>query len=106
MGIDLAHLRFQPQYLDEMTDRVGCDLDMLVLASASDRELLTITRWSAWDSLQAVTGASQARPIRTQHIDGLASFDADHFELLPTDPPGATPGEPRQTAWPVDRSCR
>jgi hypothetical protein len=70
------------------------------------REFVTITTWSAWDSLQAVTGASQERPIRTQHIEGPASFDAAHFELLPTDPPGAPPGEPRQMAWPMDRSSR
>jgi hypothetical protein len=156
MGIDLAHLRFQPQYLDETTDRVlevrpvlwsigapgrlrsgvlrvargllargdtvsyaesvragvaidharGSDPDVLVLASASDREFVTVTTWSGWDSLQAATGASLQRPIRTQHNEGLASFDADHFELLPTDPPGAPPGKPRQTAWPVDRSSR
>jgi hypothetical protein len=70
------------------------------------REFVTITTWSGWDSLQAVTGASQERPIRTQHIEGPASFDAAHSELLPTDPPGAPPKEPRQMAWPMDRSSR
>jgi hypothetical protein len=156
MGIDLAHLRFQPQYLDETTGRVlenwpvllslgapgrlrsgvlrvargllaqgdpssyaasvragvevdhgrGSDPDVVVLAAAGDREFVTISTWSGWDSLQAATGASLERPVMTQHMEDLISFDADHFELLPTDPPGAPPGEPRQTAWPVDRSSR
>jgi hypothetical protein len=156
MGVDLAQLRFRPEYLDETTDRVlevlpvlltlgvpgrlrsgvlrvargrllrgdapsyaesvragvavdhgrSPDPDVVVLAALSDREFVTISTWSGWTSLQAATGASLERPIMTQHIEDLASFDADHYELLPTDPPGASPGAPRQTAPRVDRSSR
>jgi hypothetical protein len=154
MGIDLAHLRFQPGYLEETTDRVlevmpvllslgapgrlrsgvlrvarglldrndvpsyaasvragveadqsrGPDPDVLVFASTGGSGFVTISTWSGWASLQAATGASLQRPIMTRRIEDLASFSADHFELLPTDPPDAPTGQPRRPAWRAERS--
>jgi hypothetical protein len=154
MGIDLAHLRFQPTYLDETTARVlevmpvlltlgvpgrlrsgvlrvarglvsrgdvpsyaesvragvdvdrasSSDPDAVVLASTGQRRFVTISTWSGWTNLQAATGASIERPVSTRHLEDLASFSADHFELLPTDPPAAPLGGTLRTAWRAERS--
>jgi hypothetical protein len=56
----------------------------LVLARMSQHGFATISRWTDWTSIQAATGASIHDPIRTQPNAEMTSFEADHYELVPT----------------------
>jgi hypothetical protein len=55
----------------------------LVLAANGERTFVTVSCWRDWATLELATGSSIDRPIHTQRLPELSSFEVEHLELVP-----------------------
>ncbi len=71
-------------------DASGGGLVALYLATDGDREFVTVSAWTDWDSLSRATGGDTRQPDRTRHAERLESWTVQHLEAIPAVPPPAT----------------
>ena len=78
-----------PAYVEEVARGVRADHARgagplaLFLATEPPAGFLTLSTWASWSDIEAATGADLRRPITTQHASRLASFEAEHLEIVP-----------------------
>lgn len=76
-------------YTRQVMDGVGLDLEAghapiaLYYVARPPTDFVTLTVWRRWDDLAIATGTALDRPISTRTMDHLATFDVEHFEVLP-----------------------
>jgi hypothetical protein len=73
---------------------VNAGLHAFYLARAGGDEFVTVSLWSDWDAIERATGGNVRDPFATRNSDRLATFQVDHFEVVPDTPrPEALEGE-------------
>ena len=53
------------------------------LATDPPDRFVTLSLWGGWSHVEAATGADHEHVERTRHADRLASWTAEHFEVVP-----------------------
>lgn len=55
----------------------------LYLAIAPPDRFVTISLWGGWSHVEAATGADHEHVDRTRHAERLATWTAEHYEVIP-----------------------
>lgn len=77
------------EYLTEARRGTAVDVESghgpmaLYLATDLPDRFVTVSIWADWASVERATGGAPDRPISTRHPQLLASWQVDHYEVLP-----------------------
>ena len=65
------------------------------MATRQPDEVLAISIWPDWDTVSEATGGNLQTPIATRNPERLLSWEASHYEIVPSTVAGAVPERPK-----------